>query len=421
MIKNIRSMLIRYAKKNVLFRKFLRIISNLVNKIIFLKYYLFYNVDDKLIIFESFGGRSYSDSPKSLYLELLNNSKYKDYKFVWFFQDVQNYKYLQGERTMIIKVNSYKYYKYYSKAKYWIVNSIVKESIIKKKNQIYVQCWHGTPLKKIRCDITVNGSAMNTVKEIRKRNDIDAKRFDYFISPSRYATEKFMSAFNLKKLDKADILIESGYPRNDYLSNYTENDIKRIKKQFNISSDKKIILYAPTFRDNEHDSKIGYTYKIKADFDNLKKELSSDYVILFRAHYFVVNSFDFDKYREFVYDVSKYDDINELYIISDILITDYSSVFFDYAILKRPIIFYMYDKDVYKNELRDFYISLDELPGIIVYKEDELVNKIKEVSLTKINRKYINFNKKYNYLDDGNVSKRVVEVIFDEKENKENI
>lgn len=421
MIKNIRSMLIRYAKKNVLFRKFLRIISNLVNKILFLKYYLFYSVDDKLIIFESFGGRSYSDSPKAIYLELLNNPKYKDYKFVWFFQDVQDYKYLQSKRTMIIKENSYKYYKYYSKAKYWIVNSIVKESIIKKKNQIYVQCWHGTPLKKIRCDITVNGSAMNTVNEIRKRNDIDAKRFDYFISPSRYATEKFMSAFNLKKLNKSDIIVECGYPRNDYLSNYTENDIKRIKKQFNISSDKKVILYAPTFRDNEHDSKIGYTYKIKADFENLKEELSNNYVILFRAHYFVANSFNFDKYKGFVYDVSKYDDINELYIISDILITDYSSVFFDYAILKRPIIFYMYDKDAYKNELRDFYINLDELPGIIVYRGDELANKIKEVSLNKINRKYINFNKKYNYLDDGNVSKRVVEVIFDEKENKENI
>lgn len=414
-------MLIRYAKKNVLFRKFLRIISNLVNKILFLKYYLFYSVDDKLIIFESFGGRSYSDSPKAIYLELLNNPKYKDYKFVWFFQDVQDYKYLQSKRTMIIKENSYKYYKYYSKAKYWIVNSIVKESIIKKKNQIYVQCWHGTPLKKIRCDITVNGSAMNTVNEIRKRNDIDAKRFDYFISPSRYATEKFMSAFNLKKLNKSDIIVECGYPRNDYLSNYTENDIKRIKKQFNISSDKKVILYAPTFRDNEHDSKIGYTYKIKADFENLKEELSNNYVILFRAHYFVANSFNFDKYKGFVYDVSKYDDINELYIISDILITDYSSVFFDYAILKRPIIFYMYDKDAYKNELRDFYINLDELPGIIVYRGDELANKIKEVSLNKINRKYINFNKKYNYLDDGNVSKRVVEVIFDEKENKENI
>ena len=102
-------------------------------------------------------------------------------------------------------------------------------------------------------------------------------------------------------------------------------------------------------------------------------------MILFRAHYFIANSFDFEKYGDFIYDVSKIDDINELYIISDILITDYSSVFFDYANLKRPIIFYMYDLDHYEKELRGFYVDLEELPGDIVKRKDivDILNNIK--------------------------------------------
>lgn len=415
MIKSIKALVIKYAKKNVTFRKITRFLSVNLSKFLYLKYYLFNKIDDKLILFESFGGRNYADSPKAIYLELLNNNKYNDYKFVWSFNNPREYEYLKNKNTKIIKKGSSEYYKYYARAKYWIVNSIVRESIIKKKNQIYVQCWHGTPLKKIRCDITVNGSVMNTVSENRKRNDIDAKRFDYLLSPSNYATEKFISAFNLKKLGKENIIIEKGYPRNDYLVNYKENNIKEIKTKLNIPKNKKIILYAPTFRDNEHDNKIGYTYKINVDFDKLKDKLSNDYIILFRAHYFVANSFDFNKYNNFVYDVSDYDDINELYIISDILITDYSSVFFDYAILKRPIVYYMYDKNMYKNNLRDFYINLDTLPGPIVYNEKELIKTIMNILPFKVNNKYKLFNKKYNYLDDGNSSKRVVEVVFDEK------
>lgn len=415
MIKKIKALVIKLAKKNVTFRRIVRTVSVNLSKILYLKYYLLNKIDDKLILFESFGGRSYSDSPKAIYLELLNNSKYNDYKFIWLFNDSSKYKYLENKRTKVVKKGSSEYYKCYARAKYWIVNSIVKESIIKKKNQIYVQCWHGTPLKKIRCDITVNGSAMNTVSENRKRNDIDAKRFDYLLSPSKFATEKFISAFNLKKLNKENIIIEKGYPRNDYLINHGEVNIKKIKAKLNIPKNKKIILYAPTFRDNEYDYKMGYIYKINVNFDELKTKLSNDYIILFRAHYFVANSFDFDKYNNFVYDVSTYDDINELYIISDILITDYSSVFFDYAILKRPIIYYMYDKEMYKNNLRDFYININTLPGPIVYNEKELIETIINILPFEVDNKYKQFNRKYNYLDDGNSSKRVVEVVFNEK------
>ena len=207
-------------------------------------------------------------------------------------------------------------------------------------------------------------------------------------------------------------IIEKGYPRNDFLSNFNSSDVKSIKKNLGIPSKKKVILYAPTWRDDQHESGVGYVYESPVNFDYLKDELSNEYIILFRAHYFVANSFNFDKYKDFVYDVSNYSDINDLYVISDLLITDYSSVFFDYSILKRPIIFYMYDLDNYKSKLRDFYIDLHELPGEIVQKEEDLVKVIEKSNNFRYNDKYKKFNNKFTYLEDGKATERVVSEIF---------
>ncbi len=415
MIKKIRTYLVDLAKKNVFIRKILRKTKYLLETVRYTYYYLFYKVDDKTIFFESFGGASASCSPKAIYNYLIENKDYKDYKCIWAFKNPEKDHLIKRNKNLIIvKSKSKDYYKYLSKSKYWIVNSLLDLSVIKKKNQIYVQCWHGTPLKKLRCDITVTGSVLNTKEEVIKRNNLDVAKIDYFISPSKYSTEKFTSAFNLKNLNKENIIIEKGYPRNDKLINYTQNDINDIKEKLNIKTNKKIILYAPTFRDDEHKSGLGYTYKLNIDFDKLKKELGKDYVILFRAHYFIANSFDFNKYKDFVYNVSDYDDINDLYIISDLLITDYSSVFFDYAILKRPILFYMYDYKNYKTKLRDFYLDLKELPGPIIEKQEDLVKDIKQIDkvFNKYKEYYQTFNKKFNPYEDGKSSIRVVKEII---------
>ena len=415
MIKKIRTYLVDLAKKNVFIRKILRKTKYILERIRYIYYYLFYKVDDKTIFFESFGGTSFSCSPKAIYNYLIENKEYKDYKFIWAFKDLtKDHLVKKNKNLTIVKSKSKEYYKYLSKSKYWIINSLLDLSVIKKKNQIYVQCWHGTPLKKLRCDIEVTGSVLNTKEEVIKRNNLDVQKIDYFISPSKYSTEKFTSAFNLKALKKENIILEKGYPRNDKLINYTKKDIKEIKQKLNIKDNKKIILYAPTFRDDEHKSGLGYTYKLNIDFDKLYKDLGKDYIILFRAHYFIANSFDFNKYKDFVYNVSNYDDINDLYIISDLLITDYSSVFFDYAILNRPILFYMYDYDNYKTKLRDFYLDLKELPGPIITKQEELTKNIKEVEkiFLKYKKEYIKFNKKFNPHEDGYSAKRIVNIVI---------
>lgn len=385
-------------------------------KIRYIWYKIKYKMDDETILFEAFGGRNYTCSPKAIYEKMLSMPQFKNFKFVWAFLDTDIHDVKEDKRTTIVKSKSKEYYKYCSIAKYWIVNSIMEESLTKKKGQVYVQCWHGTPIKKLRCDIEVDGSVLNTIKEIRKRNDIDAKRFDYFISPSKYCTEKFISAFNLKKLNKENIIIEEGYPRNDFLFNKTQKDITLIKEKLKIPINKKVIFYLPTFRDNQHTSGIGYTYELQIDFDRLRKAIGDEYVVLFSPHYFIANSIDLSKYEGFVINVARYDEINELYLVSDIIMTDYSSVFFDFANLKRPIVFYMYDYDLYQSRLRDFYISLDELPGPITRTQEELEKCIIniETEFPKYERKYEDFNKKYNYLDDGNASERVIKEIFKE-------
>lgn len=410
MKKKIKAILTNLAKKNLFFRKISRGVLNTYKHIRYKFRGIDKKIDENIVFFSSFNGKYYTDSPKAIYLYMKNNPEFKNYKFVWAFSEPENHKDLECEDTIIVKQDSKSYEKYLTIAKYWVTNHRVYDYIYPKKNQVYVQCWHGTPLKRLGFDLQKTDNALNTLKEMQHKYLIEAKKLNYMVSPSKFTSEKLCSAFNLKEVHKENCIIEQGYPRNDFLYNYTEDDVKRIKQKLGIDGiNKKIILYAPTWRDNQHQAGVGYTYKTEVDFDKLQKELQDEYIILFRAHYFVSNSFDFEKYKGFIYNVSNLDDVNETYVVSDILITDYSSVFFDYANLKRPMLFYMYDFEEYKDEMRGFYIDIDELPGEITKTEDELINAIRHTKNFEYNEKYKKFNDKFNYLDDGQAAKRTVE------------
>ncbi len=370
-------------------------------------------VDEKTCIFESFNGRSYSDNPKALYLEMLQNKKFDNYNFIWCFKKPDKYKFLEkNKNTKIVKYNSMEYKKAYAKAKYWFTCSRLINYLKPKKNQVYVQCWHGTPLKRLGADIKVDGQhVLNDTKVWTKKHVLDAERYSYLVSPSKFTTEKLKSAFKIK--DTVNI-IELGYPRNDSLFKYNLEDIEKIKEKLSLPKDKKIILYAPTWRDNQHKSSIGYIYNLAINFDDLYEKFSDEYIILFRTHYLISNKIDLKKYSGFIYNVSTYQDINDLFIISDMILTDYSSVFVDYANLKRPMLFFMYDFDDYKNKMRDFYMDLDELPGPISKTQEELYFYIKNPDeyWKEYEEKYNRFNKKYNYLDGKDTSRKVLDKIF---------
>lgn len=361
----------------------------------------FYNkepIDDKIIIFESYMGRQFSCSPKSLYKAMANDEYYKDFIKVWAFKNPKKHKdLLNDENTILVKYRGVKYYKYYAKAKYWVTNSRIPNEIKKHPDQIYIQCWHGTPLKKLGLDIENYTGTKISTKDLHHNYKVDAQRYSYLVSPSNFFNEKITSAFGLKDIGKDNIFIEKGYPRNDFLYEFTEDDCERIKENLNIPRTKKVILYAPTWRENQHEPGVGYTYDLGLNFDILQKELEDEYVILFRAHYFISNAFNFEKYNGFIINASNHDDINELYIVSDMLITDYSSVFFDYANLSRPIIFYMYDFEEYKNKMRDFYLSVKDLPGPIVKDEINLLKEINKLGTDFVyDEKYEEFNDRFN-------------------------
>lgn len=375
--------------------------------------------DPKLVVFEAFQGRSYSCSPKAIYEYMLNCPQFKDYSYVWIFRDLNSHgKFPQN--TRLVKFDSEESFHAYAKAGTWITNSRLRDFYIPKKNQRYIQCWHGTPFKKIGCDVTAAGNATSTVQEIYNEYTDEAKRISFFISPSDFTTSKLISSFNLKSLNKENCIIQKGYPRNDSLFNTNLKTVENFKKNLNIPPNKKIILYCPTFRDNQF-SGSGYTLEPTVDFNSLKENCGDDFVILFRAHYFIANSFDFTKYSNFVINVSNHDDINELYLISDILITDYSSVFFDYANLKRPILFYLYDFEEYKNNMRDFYFGTAMLPGPVTQTQENLEIELNKIlndirnggnGLLSFKKSIISFNKKFNPYEDGHSAERTIKELF---------
>lgn len=393
---------------NIIVRK-LYVISR---QLIFQMKYSKNKIEDNWIFIESFHGRNISCTPKRILQILCENSVYADFKVIVAVNDIKKYQEsFENSNMILVKYNSKNYFEFISKTKYIFTNSRIPQYIGLKKEQQYIQCWHGTPLKRLGADIIEDGrNGLEKSSDIVKSYLHEGKRISYFLSPSRYASEKFITAFCLDRLDKRESILEIGYPRNDYLINIENEEIIKLKEKLGISLDKKIILYAPTFRDNKYNSKEGYIQEIAFDVTNLYETLGNQYQILIRKHYFVKENIKLDYDENFIIDVSNIDDINELYVVSDMLITDYSSVFFDYAILNKPIIFYMYDKRVYESEVRGFYLSLEELPGEIVETERDLIKAIQS-PLFNI-EDHEKFKGKFCYLDDGKAGERLLQKVL---------
>ncbi len=260
-------------------------------------------------------------------------------------------------------------------------------------------------------DQTVISIPEITLEEYLYGFNKETSRWDFLISPSETATKRFKSAFNMKE----EQILTLGYPRNDDLVQFNNEDyIHQLKQKYEIPSHKKVILYAPTWRDNDRTDIGNYNFKLKIDLDSFSKELSDEYVLLIRAHYLVSEHLNLENYSN-VYDLSNANDINELFLMSDVLITDYSSVYFDYANLSRPILFFAYDKDEYANDIRGFYLPYEsDLPGPVFETSEALIEYIKSMQYVDIphSDNYRKFNNKYNQLDDGGATERVSEKII---------
>ncbi|WP_210470035.1 CDP-glycerol:glycerophosphate glycerophosphotransferase [Sporosarcina sp. 6E9] len=356
----------------------------------------------KTVVFESFLGKSYSDSPKYIYEYMIENKM--DYNYVWIFNEKKN---IPGNASQV-KRFSLKYFYYLARAKYWVSNSRLPITLNKREGNVYLQTWHGTPLKQLVFDMVDVYSADPKYKSNFYRQ---SRRWDYLSSPNAYSSAIFRSAF---KYDKE--MLEFGYPRNDIL--YTKNNpdnINELKVSMRIPTDKKVVLYAPTWRDDEFYSAGKYKFTLQLELDKLQAELGDDYIVLLRMHYFIANQLDISEYSGFVYDFSSYDDIAELYLVSDVLITDYSSVFFDFANLKRPILFYTYDLENYRDKLRGFYLDIEtEVPGPLLRNTEEVIHAISDIQNVQKDyaTRYDAFYERFCKWDDGKASENTVKAVF---------
>lgn len=364
-------------------------------------------IDEKKILFMAFHGRGILDNPKAIYLEFISEQRFEDYSIIWVLNDKTKELIPRGKT---VRYQSLFYFYYLAKSKYWIVNCKLPEYVHKKKDQIYIQTWHGVPLKKIGMDVVENfrqksRSGRNAV-EIKQSYFLDAQRYNYMISPNSFCTRVFQSAFGVKKSQ----LLEIGYPRNDILYSPSPEYIDSLKEKYHIPKRTKVLLYAPTWRDDDYKIE-GYTFHLKVDFE-LWREVLGNYVVLFKPHYFIVNEIMVDpQLKNFVRIIDPKIDINELYLISDCLVTDYSSVFFDFALLNRPIYFYMYDLVKYEKKLRGFYLDLyKDLPGEIYKTEKEMLQDIKYNKFDY--KKLYEFNLLFNSSQTGNCSRKLLDLIF---------
>lgn len=345
---------------------------------------LFVNPDDKLALFISYGGRYYNDSPKCIYEAMKVDHRFDGFRLVWAFRNPRKYPNIKDK----VKIDSFSFFTTALKARLWIANVHMERGLdFKGKHTFYLNTTH-TLLPKLA------GSQVN-----RKNTfTTNAKsKCDCYSVQCEYEKEILY-----KVRDKVRII---GYPKCDIIANYSEFDRKAIRYKLNLPDDKIVILYAPTYREDSSTQ-----MNCPVDFKKWEALLGKDYIVLFRAHPVVANNTSIDSSSGFVFDMSSYDDNNDLIIASDILISDYSGIFFEFGIQEKPMFCFAYDYDEYI-KLRGLYFDIrSELPGGYL-TEDELLDYIKRGNKEEIMKTVHDFRAKYITVY-GNATSQCLDIIY---------
>lgn len=328
----------------------------------------------KLIYFESFHGKQYSDNPRAIYEYMQKHAP--EFECVWGVKRGYEAPFKAYGVPYVYRF-SLKWYKVVAQAEFWVTNIRTKTWIEKSPTTTYIQTWHGTPLKHIGLDIEEAQIGTQTTVEYHQSVKEETAMWDYVVSPSTYTSQIFQHAFHLREKQ----ILQVGYPRNDMLVQDDETKRQCIRQKLGISNDKKIILYAPTWRENQKDEKQQYRFSLPFDIDDFAMQLPEDTVCLLRMHYLVSEALDVGAYEQLI-DVSNYEDMKDLLAIADLLITDYSSCFFDFSLRQKPMLFYMPDRSQYEEVLRGIYVDDLEaiLPGPIVEEAAQLYEGIQRWS-----------------------------------------
>ena len=382
-----RDRLIYILKHNQIIQRIYRIIMSFVFKTLG----LFIKTDKNIVLFVSFMGKDFNDSPKVIYEYMQKHDEYRNLCCIWAFEHPENYPDLKS-----VKIDSPTYFVTALKSKYWITNTNIERGLtFKKKNQIYLNTWHGIALKYIGNDCP-------------GRKDFNFDTVNYLTVSGKYDEKVFKTAFNANNKS----YLRCGMPRNEALWNVKKEEKSELREKLLIPKGKKVILYAPTWRESIDGGKT-YAIKPPIDFDKWEKRLSKDYIVLFRAHHQTTNILGV-KYNDFVRNVSDYSQVNDLMIVADILITDYSAIAFDFSILCKPIFVYAYDYTEYLKK-RGTYFEIDEkYPNKACRTEEELLSRIENLDYEKECKNTRKFRDAFIQYG-GNATRICVDKVFGER------
>lgn len=353
-------------------------------------------IKKKRILFSSFGGLKFDDSPKEIYKAILEDERYVNHELIWAFTSPDIHDIPKGKK---VKIDSFRYFYYALSSRIWVTNSSIERGLsFKKRGTFYINSWHGTPIKKMGCDLSSDNESFTS----KAKN-----HWDIQLSQSQYESNIFSRVFGIAQTNFRTF----GLPRNDDLVGVTEIQNKELRRKLGLPLNKKIILYAPTFREYQKDSDYNSTIKIPIDFTKWESELGTDYILLIRAHYDVVKLLDIPN-SSFVKDFSSYESLNDLLIVSDVLISDYSSIFFDYSILLRPMLCYAYDYDVYQRKRGLYFDIRKELCMDTNMSEDYILKEIQSLNYEYRKEITLKFRDKY-VTEFGNAAVKTSNLIYE--------
>jgi CDP-glycerol glycerophosphotransferase len=351
------------------------------------------------IVYTAFSGR-YCDNPRALYEELVDRAPGHDH--VWLAAPAYRQAFPAGVRT--IEYGSDECVDALETADVLVSNDHVPLDWRKRPGTVYLQTWHGTPLKRVHHDV-------RWAPEGRlERLDLDVACWDHLLSPNRASTPRLRNAFGL-----SGRVHETGYPRNDLLSSPRQALVRaEVRDQLGIAEDVTAVLYTPTWRDDQVFDTEQPDFTLQLDLDDFARRLGPNHVLLLRVHSLVSDRLDVPESAPML-DVSNYPDVRDLYAAADVLITDYSSTMFDFAVTGRPILLFTYDLENYRDHLRGFYFDLAaSAPGPLLRTSREVVDAL--LALDQVSTEhadaYATFRQTFCHLDDGHATDRVIDLVF---------
>jgi CDP-glycerol glycerophosphotransferase len=360
---------------------------------------------NKIFLF-SYYGNQYGCNPMYITEHILKNYPKDKFDMVWAFNNLTNKQHLTGFRK--VKTMSLRYFYELCTSKVIITNFRTTDLFVKRRSQFYIQTWHSSlRLKQIEKD--AEDSLPPDYVQIAKR---DSQKCDLLLSGCEFSTKIFKRAFWYD-----GNIFEHGTPRNDILFQNNSVMRKKILKKLNISIDSKLVLYAPTFRQDENLAVYNIDYQSVSQV--FRNKFGGDWTFLVKLHPHMVSKSKQLIKGNNILDVTSFDDTQELLSIADILISDYSSLMFDFAITQRPCFLYVPDLPDYTNNDRNLYFDLKELPFISAVSNSELIKKITCFNHQEYNDSLIQFLDSIGSFEDGKACEHLLlqinEVCFSRK------